>query len=127
MDDRIKGVMEIEKYRHPIGVKYERPNGVNGGFAALPAFEFLWGLPLSNMILAYCEALHPTAIRVIGHDQMPDPRPLMGRVTVALKRDRTVEWITIESTVLYGTGGELKAMLEAARDKEGLDGSREPT
>ena len=81
----------------------------------IPVLQQLWGLPLSDLVLAYVAALRPSAIRVTGGEVKCNSH--VWRVTVFVDGNDVVTRIEQEVDVLYSCGAEVGECLRAARDK----------
>lgn len=104
---------DIAAYRHSQGKPYRRPVSASIGHNTIDVLPELWGLPLSDLVLAYVHALRPSAIRVTRGECTCDSYPW--RVTVFVDDKDNVTRIYQEVEVLYSCGAEVADCLRAAK------------
>lgn len=111
LDRRLKGKEDADYYRGGNGKRLEHCGCE--GVTSIEVLEFLKGMPFDNLIVAWLYALHPSTIRVSYGEVCCDS--FRDRVTVWLKEDDTVEKITQEVTVGYGSGYNIEQITQARK------------
>lgn len=112
--ERLNGKTDVEKYRGRHSKPYASSD-VSIGYTVIPVLAFLWGLPLSDLVLSYLHGLRPSAIRVTGGEVTADAMPW--RVTVYVDKHDVVTDIKQEVMVLYGCGVDISNCLDAVKNK----------
>lgn len=93
----------------------------NSGHTTIPVLEFLKGLPLNNLVLAYVKGLNPSRVCITTGWQTTDACPQ--RVTIVVGRDSDDEaepWIvksiTQEINVGYSCGHDVGMVLNYLKE-----------
>lgn len=90
--------IDCDKYKSDIGVPYMPPDyGVFPG--TIPVLEFIWDLPLCDMVLAYVRGLNPTAIRIT--DKPAKDEFKLHRVTIYADKYDNIKLIEQEVLLDY--------------------------
>ena len=113
---KLRAKDDCEKYRSEHGVTYEYPD--SGGFTTIPVLQFLWGLPLSNLILAYVRGLEPGTLRITRGTVTTDSQ--CRRVTIYVTAEDIVVRIEQAITCGYGTGEDVHLEMFKARAEADL-------
>jgi hypothetical protein len=111
---KLRAKDDVEKYRDNCGRAYTQPTG-NCGWTTMPVLEFLKGMPLNNLALAYMHALRPSKIRVstgcVTCDATQD------RITVIVDDNDIIQSIDMSVSVLYSCGAEIDAARRQLRQE----------
>lgn len=111
---------EVEKYRSSHGVYYVGPNVY--GYLEVDILEFLNGLPLCDLVLAYVAGFRPTLVRISKDELTTDSQP--GRVTIMVSADDKIIKISQTITVDFVSGWELDKALNLLREADSFVRSR---
>lgn len=103
-----------DQYRTSHAVTYADP--WTHGYTSINVLEFLYGLPLTNLALAYVHALRPSFIRISNGQTTTDS--LLGRVTILVDEHDVVLSISQEVAIAYGCGADIHLCLQ--RQQEAL-------
>ena len=96
------------------GAWYHKPDEASLGYTSTKILPELTGIPLCNLVLAYCHAFKPSSIRV-SKDGCVCTDALADRITIFLDDDGKVERITQEISILYGCGADVGSVLDAVK------------
>jgi len=119
--DKLRRKDDCDRYRTSHHQQYVRPSG-NSGYTSIPVLEFLWGLPLCNLTLAYVDSLEPYAIRITSGECTTDA--VTGRVTILTEErdgEEYVRRIDKEVRVLYSCGSDIGQALRALKENKFRD------
>lgn len=114
LHQRLQQKTAVERYRGIQGGEYECPDTL--GATSIHVLQQLWGLPLTDLVMAYVHALHPSKVRITRGEMTLDCRSW--RVTIVVDAQDRVETISQEVLIGYGTGYNLEQCLHAARTGE---------
>jgi hypothetical protein len=112
LQERLRQKTDIDKYRGSCGKPYK---SAGGGYTVIRCLQFLWGLPLCDLVMAYMPAVKASAIRVTSGETTTDSR--LGRVTIYVNEGDIVDYIEQEVDVAYGCGYDVDQCLLAAVTK----------
>lgn len=87
---------------------------------AVPVLNFLYGLPCTNLVVAYLASLEPRLLRVVTPGETITDDVARNRATVYLDADNRVDRIMFELGLLCTKGNEFMAALRAQRKAVGL-------
>lgn len=107
-DNPLEGNNHILEYVGKQGKRYSRASNTSGRIE-IPVLEFLNGLPLTNLTLAYCHGLQPSMIRVSDGEVTTDSQPR--RITIIVRADNTIESIGMAIDCLYANGATVQEHL----------------
>jgi hypothetical protein len=106
---------DCEQYRDTHGKPF---HATSGGYTVIPVLQFLWGLPLTNLVLAYARGLNPTSLLISDGTITTIASP--GRLAIFVDPADVVTRIQLEISVSYGSGSDLDTELRRQRQAAGL-------
>lgn len=109
---RLMQKIDADKYRSEHRKDYNPPDC--RGYSDIPVLEFLWGLPLCDLVMAYVHALRPNCIRI--HTGCVTCDGCQGRVSIRVDKNDIVQHIEQEVEVGYSTGADIGECLRALKD-----------
>lgn len=105
---------EADKYRDTQGKVYAKPT--THGWTSVDVLQQLWGLPLTDLIMAFVHSLRPSCVRITTGEETCDSWPW--RVTITVDDKDIVQKIDQEVEVAWGTGFDVEQCLRAAKTGE---------
>ncbi len=111
--EKLRASDDIEQYHTMQGFSYTPPSSTTG-YTTTDILPELTGVPLSNIVLAYVHAFHPTEIRVSYGEVYCTA--MRGRVTICCNDEKKVTRIYQEIEILYGCGAEVGGNLRAIKE-----------